>query len=97
MVNAAEDMLQAAKRQRDSDGEDDDESDEEEERPKMSNRAAALAASKSRPAELVTSKRVLLPSQKLRVSKPRDFEHISSSCSRTSSCNMTRLNSTTRP
>ncbi|KAL3146243.1 hypothetical protein ABBQ32_002946 [Trebouxia sp. C0010 RCD-2024] len=46
----------AAKRQRDSDSEGDE--SEEEERPKMSNRAAALAASTSRPAELLISKRV---------------------------------------
>ena len=54
--------MQAAKRPRDSNSEDHDASEEEEERPKMSNRAAAMAASKSRPAELVTSKRVLLSS-----------------------------------
>lgn len=58
--------LQAAKRQRDSGSEDDD-SKEEEERPKMSNRAAAMAASKSRPAELVTSKRVWLQPQTLNI------------------------------
>ena len=50
---------QAPKRQRDTDS---DDGNEEEELPKTSNRAAAMAASNSRPAELVTSKRVCFPS-----------------------------------
>lgn len=63
-------LMQAAKRPRDSNSEDEDESDKEPERPKLSNRAAAMAASNSRPAELVTSKRVLLSSPQFRGSKP---------------------------